>query len=251
MAWGRGVNNRFSDGNRRERSGSDHRLYRVADPYTDGPDTDGSAADRAGPHAEAFDAAAFDDASLDRDDELARFAAMARAEERVAQRRRSRWLARQAEESTTFDGLLTTMFELGQPVEVLTTAGITHRGTVAVVGVDAVGLHTGDGRLTLLALDRVVALDAGDRRDLSAERATPGEAERPSLRVLLAELADERPDVVVGVDGCSLRGTLQWVGEDVLALASAPLGAERHGAGRRTRYIRLSSVAEVSVSVSG
>ena len=45
------------------------------------------------------------------DARLARFAAEARIEERLAERRRQRWLQQQAAESTTFAGLLRNLAE--------------------------------------------------------------------------------------------------------------------------------------------
>ena len=226
MAWGPGTDNRFSDG---------------------GPDgtgwTGGTDAGAAG--------------GVDGETELAWLAADARTDERVAQRRRRRWLQRAAAESTTFSGLLDTLAELDQRVEVVLSTGKRVQGRVTVVGSDVVALRDGPDGLVLVALARVVALDAGDRPSLAADGTDrPGAADRPALRHLLAELAEGRPEVHVAFDGGALDGRLLWVGEDVAALgvqARAVAGDVASGSTgfNRTRYVRLSSVTDVSLSVSG
>lgn len=222
MAWGPGTDNRFSD---------------------DG--TDGTGWTDAGAAG-----------GVDREAELAWLAADARTDERVAQRRRQRWLQRTAAESTTFTGLLDTLAELDQRVELVLSTGKRVQGRVTVVGSDVVALRDGPDGLVLVALERVAALDAGDRPSLAADWADRPGADRPALRHLLAELAEDRPEIHVAFDGGAFDGRLLWVGEDVAALgvrAQAAAGDIASGSTgfNRTRYVRLSSVTDVSLSVSG
>ncbi len=241
MAWGPGSDNRFSDGGRQGPGVGEGRGAGAGRP--------------GGPHADA-------DADADLDDALARFASDARTEERVGQRRRQRWLARAAAESTTLQALLDALAELGGTVALVLDSGTSHRGVITVVGDDVVALADRNAGLVLVALGRLAWVDAGERPALVA----PGDEQplrpnppsgRPTLRHLLAELADDEPEVRVTAGGATVDGRLLWVGDDVAALAEAVLApgtgsdAGRRSTMVRTRYVRLSSVTDVSLSVSG
>jgi hypothetical protein len=178
---------------------------------------------------------------------LARFAADARIEERLAERRRQRWLEQQAAESSTFAGLVRNLAEAATPVRLRTAAGTVHRGPIAVIGEDAIGVRTAKAQLTLVALTHLAALDTPGTTVISGDREP--EPPGPQLGHLLADLADAETvlhGVLVGGD--RFEGRLRWVGEDVLALDGASGPDEPGPTGR---YVRLSSVIEVSVSVSG
>lgn len=190
------------------------------------------------------------DAECDAADALARFASDARVEQRVAERRRERWHRRLIAEETSFASLLVSLAEIGAPVAVLNTTGTTHSGIVIAVGTDVVALRPRPGEVTLLALDRVVTLDAGRSEPLGTDRRDGERAGGPTLRHLLAELADEQPEATFTFDGgATIRGSLAWVGRDVVAVNGA--SGERPPARGGLRYVRLSSVAAVSVRVSG
>ena len=178
---------------------------------------------------------------------LARFAAEARVEERLAERRRQRWLERQAAESSTFAGLVRNLAESATPVRVRTATGSVHRGVITVLGTDALGVREPVGRLTLIALAHLAALDTSGNPAVIGDRGP--EPPGPNLQHLLAELADAESEVqCVVVGGERVGGRLLWVGEDVMALATVD-GTDDGGPVRR--YLRLSSVIEVSASVSG
>jgi hypothetical protein len=189
----------------------------------------------------------------DLDDAAARFLADARVEDRVAERRRTRWLTRQAAESTTFASLLGNLAEIGRPITLRGRSGSTFQGSVRVIGRDVVALSGPDATLYLLALRHVVALEhaAGSRpTPLTADRPTP--QDRPTMRQLLAELADDEPEATFTLDGGgSLHGRLRWVGEDVAAIA-VPTSEQRSpgGDGAAWTYVRLSSLSVVSVRLS-
>ena len=196
------------------------------------------------------------DEAGDMADALARFAADARVDQQVTERRRAHWRARQAEEATTFAGLLANLAEIGQPIVLRDRSGGTHRGVLGVVGTDAVALTQPGRRLSLVALEHIVGLDSAQGQSLRGDR--PVQAERPSLRHLLAELAQDQPDVALTLAGnTTLHGRLLWVGEDVAAVALAPAHpaqtstGETPGRATRWTYVRLSSIAVVSLSVSG
>lgn len=157
--------------------------------------------------------------------------------------------------STTFSGLLDTLAELDQRVEVVLSTGKRVQGRVTVVGSDVVALRA-DGRVGR-GPGACRGPDVGDRPSLAADGTDrPAAPDRPALRHLLAELAEDRPEVHVAFDGGALDGRLLWVGEDVAALgvqARAVAGDVASGSTgfNRTRYVRLSSVTDVSLSVSG
>lgn len=235
MAWPPEPNNRISPSSPdRADGGTDNRADNRAGQQA------GDQADEAGDLADA----------------LARFAADARVDQQVAERRRAHWRARQAEEATTFAGLLANLAEIGQPIVLRDRSGGTHRGVLAVVGTDAVALTQPGRRLSLVALDHIVGLDGAQGQSLRGDR--PVEGERPSLRHLLAELAQDQPDVALTLAGnTTLHGRLLWVGEDVAAVATPPAHPGQTSTSGtpdwapRCTYVRLSSVAVASFSVSG
>lgn len=205
----------------------------------------------------------WDEGRWDEDAEaaLAQLASDARTDERVAQRRRGRWLARAAAESTTLTALLDSLAELARPVTVVLSTGKHVQGVITVVGANVVALRDGSGAPVLVALERLVAVEEAGRESRHADPDDAGagaltDGERPTLRHLLAELADEQPDVHVAFDGGAFNGRLRWVGADVAALTdrAIPIAGSTSGGPStvgRTRYVRLSSVTDVSLSVSG
>lgn len=194
-----------------------------------------------------------DEVALDAEDALARLASDARVEDRVEQRRRLRWLRRQAEEATTFDGLVGQLVELGQPISLVTSSGGTHRGVAVLLGADAVVLRTDIDRHVVVATGAVAALDAGARPAMTREGDDGGVAAggRPTLRELLADLAADAVEATATlVGGTSVHGRLLWIGDDVAAWALTGGGAAGREA-ERIRYVRLSSVVDVSFNGSG
>lgn len=185
-------------------------------------------------------------------DALTRFVSDARTEERVTERRRRRWLQREATESSSFAGLLRTLAERATPVRLLTDGGGTHSGTPVAVGEDVVVLHTAGGRPILVALDHVTAVVDGTTAELDGDRGDP--APGPSLRHLLAELADIEAELTCTLAGGTVvAGRVVWVAEDVLALdpSDPPGRGTRRPFTDGRRYLRLSSLVDVSPRVSG
>ena len=112
------------------------------------------------------------------------------------------------------------------------------------IGADAVGIRVSAGRLTLIALDHVVTLDIPGSGALSGDRGPTDTG--PALRHLLADLADTDTDLrFVLAGGTVAEGRLLWIGEDLVAVTTVL------DPGPGTGYIRLCSVIEVSLSVSG
>lgn len=183
----------------------------------------------------------------DLDDAAARLLADATVEGRVTQRRRTRWLTRQAAESATFGGLLDDLVEMGRPVMVRTRSNPVQVGHLRVVGRDVVALASSDGLLHLVALSQVVAVEQiAQAQPWAMTPGPPRPGTRPGLRQLLAELADDEPDATITLDGGgTLRGRLAWVGEDLVAVSHRGPG-ERGG----WTYVRLSSLSIVSVMLS-
>lgn len=187
------------------------------------------------------------------DDAVARLLADSRVEDRVTQRRRTRWLTRQAAESTTFASLLDNLAEIGQPITLRGRTGTVYLGSVRVLGQDVMALSSADAMVQLIALSHVVSLEhaAGTRPSaLTGDRPTP--RDRPTMRQLLAELADDEPEATFTLDGGgSLQGRLRWVGEDVAAISPpTPLSGSVAGGDVGWTYVRLSSLSVVSVRLS-
>jgi len=185
-------------------------------------------------------------------DALTRFVSDARTDERVTERRRRRWLQRESAESSSFTGLLRNLAEREATVRLLTDAGTTHTGVPVAVGEDVVVVHTSAGRPVLIALDHLTAVVDGTAAGLDGDRVDSSAG--PALRHLLAELADAEAELTCTLAGGTVvAGRVLWVAEDVLALDPG----DSHGAVNRRpftdgrRYLRLSSLIDVSPRVSG
>ncbi len=150
-------------------------------------------------------------------DRLERWLATARADDAAAARARERWLRQMAEESSSFAGVLLDLAERGAPVIVQTRGGRRHRGTIIVVGVDFVALHTAQRADLLVAYTGIasvrtdgVSAPVGDRQVTFAL----------DLAEAVAALASDRPRVLVhaGADGEGTSGELRSAGEDVVTV---------------------------------
>lgn len=185
-------------------------------------------------------------------DALTRFVSDARTDERVTERRRRRWLQRAASESSSFAGLLRNLAERARTVRLHTDAGTVHTGRPVAVGEDVVVLHTSEGRRVLVSLDHLTAVVDGAVDDLDGDRHEPSPG--PSLRHLLAELADTEAELICTLaGGAVVVGRASWVAEDVLALepSDPPGPSARRPFTDGRRYLRLSSLVDVSPRVSG
>jgi hypothetical protein len=185
------------------------------------------------------------------DDALAGFAAAARLDEAVSARRRERWLRQQASEETTFHGTCWSLAEAGRTVVVTTRSGRTRVGRLRVVGEDFVSLQDARRHEHLLPLASVNTL-AATSTGWSGPDAPTGRPRRPGVRMseALASLAGDRPLVQVTCEGRAavLTGELTGAGSDVLVLDP---GAGPNGGPQPAVYVRLSSVAELSLMASG
>ena len=190
-----------------------------------------------------------DDVALDAAlDELTRWVADAQVEDAVAQRRRTAWRRRQAEDELTLLGLMADFGERGDAVGLTLETGRRHQGTVASIGPDVVGLTAAGGRSVLVALDSISSV-RGPADPGRPPHPGDGQPDREpgstglTLASALARWSDDRPPVVlVTRSGEVVRGSLDTVGTDVLRL-----GGDR-GA---MVYVPLTSVSEVGVPESG
>ena len=149
-----------------------------------------------------------------------RWLAEQRADAAIEERRHAGWVRRRTEEGASLAGALVVAAEQGRAVVVTTVTGRTHRGTVQVVGDDAVVVATAAGRV-VVAMEAVVTV----RPDPEAPRRGLVDDERGrrpglTLLALLDDAVAERAEVAVTVWGTAepVRGTLAWTGADVLAL---------------------------------
>jgi hypothetical protein len=172
---------------------------------------------------------------------LARWAREAVADEAVRARARERWLRQAAEEEATFAGVLLDLAERGTPVAVAGRGRRRHRGTVAAVGADFLGLRLADGGQVLLAFHGVASVR-------SEPRAEPTAGDRPvevdvGLAEALGAVAAERPRVLVvtAADTEGIAGELRSAGRDVLVL-------RLDGPTRATAYVPVAAVVELRLA---
>ena len=188
------------------------------------------------------DRAADDVGELDhRLDDLGAWAAEARVDDVIVQRRRTVWLRRQAEEEATLAGVLVDLAEQGRAVSVQTAAGHHHRGRITIVGRDLVGLSSPEGLVALVRLGAVVAV-----RPQPGTPKVTGDGPldlTTTLRRELTELHHDRARVVLTLPGAqTVVGALEGVGLDVVSVTT-------DGGGQT--YVPLCSVLEVSLPESG
>jgi hypothetical protein len=170
---------------------------------------------------------------------LDRWIAEMRSDDAAASRARERWLLTQAEESSTFVGVLLDLGEQRATVVVEGRGGRRHRGTIVAVAHDFCALRTPSGRDILLSYAGVASVRAERRTSATGDRAVQLEA---TLDEALATLAEDRPRVLVvtlaGADG--LAGELRSVGRDVLTL-------RLDGEPAAPAYVAISAIAELSL----
>ena len=165
--------------------------------------------------------------------------AATRADDAAMARSRARWLVQQATEEGTFAGVLVDLAERREPVLLTTTAGRRHRGRVHALGADFVALTTGSGSTVLVALRAVAAVRTMPGVGPVAGNRTAELDQR--LSGVLAELAAERAEVVVGAGATEVRGELRAVGKDVATLRV-------DGAPTMAAYVPLSVASDVTVA---
>jgi hypothetical protein len=163
-----------------------------------------------------------DEAPIIGDDtpEADRWLAEQRLDQAIAERARARSLSQQQREAATFVGLCVDLAELGHEVALTTAAGHLHRGRIATVGRDVVGLLTTAGtawiRLSSIRWLRTDPtndlLPAGDRADSGAD-----------LMSALVDLLAHRATVSASTDGVEepVRGEVVNVGADVVTLRTS------------------------------
>lgn len=125
-------------------------------------------------------------------------------------RSRRYWLRRQAAEATTCAGVLLTLGERDAPVTIR-TAGGGHRGTITSVTAALCTLDTGRARvlIPLTAITAVTAMAAvdGGPAEISDDRSPRATAD---LAAVLAELAPERPPVIVQLSDSTTASPALW-----------------------------------------
>jgi hypothetical protein len=172
---------------------------------------------------------------------LDRWVADLRSDDAAASRARERWLFTQAQESSTFAGVLVDLAERGTTVVIEGRSARRHRGRIVAVAHDFCALRTQAGRDVLLSYAGIASVRP-ERRSTAptGDRAVHIEA---TLDDALGILAEDRPRVLVvtlaGDDG--MAGELQSVGRDVLTL-------RLDGDPQAPAYIAISAIAEVSLA---
>jgi len=171
---------------------------------------------------------------------LDRWIADIRSDDAAAARARERWLVTQAEESSTFTGVLLDLGERRTTVLIDGCAGRRHRGTIVAVARDFCGLRTPSGRDVLLSYAGIASVRAD--RPAAAPTGDRAVTLRATLDEALATLAEDRPRVLLvtltGAEG--LSGELRSVGRDVLTV-------RLDGEQRTPAYVAIAAIAEVSL----
>lgn len=169
---------------------------------------------------------------------LERWTAEARVADAADARRRERSLRRQAEESTTFAGVLADLAERQRPVVLATSGGRRHRGVLRVLGADFVALITDVGAEVLVARWAITSVRSGPRESAAAS----GRVLDLDLRLheALAALAEDRPRVQLVTRGDEhLSGDLRNVGLDVVTVRV-------DGDTLANVYVPIATIAEIS-----
>lgn len=147
---------------------------------------------------------------------LAKWIAEGAVDEAAVDRARQNWLHQQANESATMAGTLSDHAEAGRRVMASTLAGRRTNGTVTAIGIDFVAIREAGLGEVMIPLEQLAII-----------RAAPGEStaigdRSPRFEVVmahaLAEISVDRPSVLVAAGNEAVRGTLQSVGTDVLAV---------------------------------
>jgi hypothetical protein len=170
---------------------------------------------------------------------LDRWLADGRVDDAADDRARHRWLEQQAREEAGIAGILLDLAEQGVPTTVRTRAGTTRRGLVAALGLDHVVVRperTGDVYIPLTSVDTVRAGESGAAHSWG-DRSTGHLDGR--LADALAELAADRPLVLVATGVDEVRGALVGAGRDMVTIVGAT--------GREPVYIALAAVDHVVV----
>lgn len=170
---------------------------------------------------------------------LHRLAAEARADAAAASRRRTAWLARQAEEEASLVGVLLDLYDRGRAIVVKTSTGRVHRGWIETVGLDFLVLRTAPGSRVLMRLDQLVTLrTAQNEVDSVGDRPVHVEAD---LATLVRSLGPLRPYVSIIAGGAgtaeSICGDMTWAGRDIVAI--------RPNAGGSLVYVPLAAISEL------
>lgn len=172
---------------------------------------------------------------------LSRWAAEARADEAARSRSRERWLRRQAEESSTFSGVLADLADRGRPLLFQSGGGRRHRGVIRALGHDFVAVQTDRGAHVLLASHGIRSV----RPQAKETEALSGRTVQLDYRFAeaVAAVAEDRPRVLVvvsEVDG-TFSGELRSVGQDVVTL-------RLDGETRSNCYLPLHAIMELTLA---
>ena len=176
-----------------------------------------------------------DGGAADLDARLRAFTDEARAAAGADARRREASLRHQASEEGTVAGVLLDLAERDQLLSVTTAGGRTLRGVIRTIGADFVGLRAPGGEGAMVPTASITAIR-------TEPQAAPTVGDRAvhigsSLRVVLSDLATERPWVSVHtVTDEGVAGTLWSVGQDVLAVRAAAA---------TTTYVPMAMVGDV------
>ncbi len=172
---------------------------------------------------------------------LTRWAAEAQVDEAARARSRERWLQKQAEEETTFVSVLADLAERDRAVLVQMANGRRHRGIIAVLGVDFVGVRTDTGIDVFVALDAIASVRSGPNDPAALSGRTV------ALQLLLSDaiiaMAEDRPRVTVATaaDGV-INGNLRSVGQDVITIRV-------DGDTRANIYVPIHAISEIATAI--
>ncbi len=139
-----------------------------------------------------------------------------RSDEHAAGRTRVAWLARQAGEESTFQGVLLDLAERGAPVvaELADTSSV--RGVLRAVGRDLAIVEPAGGGTALLSLSALWAVrPSAGTAEVWGDRPI---GESSTITQVLADWSEARPDVTMRTIGGTVQGELLDVGADVAVI---------------------------------
>jgi hypothetical protein len=174
--------------------------------------------------------------------DLERFAARARLDDAIDARGRERWHRQLAADELTLAAVVADLAGRGDAVTVLTLAGTQHCGRLVAAGEDFVAVAPSASQHLLVPLWGLAAIQAAAR--LAGEARPLQEALR--LADVLTTLSADRPRAAARLlaGGNPVVGELTGAGSDIAVIAA-------EDGSRSVTYLRLRSVAELLVMVSG
>ena len=161
---------------------------------------------------------------------LAQWQAAQQVSEAASGRARARELLEQSASTGTWVGLLVDLAE-GSTAVVVSAGNLKFSGRLVGVARDFITLEAGSGRPNLLRIDAIESISP-TARTVGGRQGLPNGARIAAVNVSLSTVLDllcsESAPVIIKTSAATLQGTLEAVGEDVVAIRGSGRGLTTH-----------------------